>query len=98
MAFTGGLSSISASPQNITTLRSLPMIRHYVQLSVKASQSNAGNVFVGDSTVSSTSYAALLTPGSSYTFGPFGGTRIVNSSEVYIVGTSGDKVQLVEIF
>ena len=93
MALGGGNISISTSPQTIHALLSLVSRQYYSQLTIKAFDDNVGNVFVGKSGVSSSAYIVRLTPGSSYTWGPFS-HRPLNSEEVYIVGSSGDDVEI----
>lgn len=97
MAFRGGGKvSISGSAQNVRSLLGLIDRSYYSQITIKAEDANAGKVYVGGSGVTSTAYTLYLTPGSSYTFGPFPHFPI-HSEEVFLVGTPGDFAQIVGV-
>jgi hypothetical protein len=86
--------SVSATAQNLTTLLGLTQRTYLSQLTLRAQTTNAGTVFVGGSGVTTTVYGFSLSPGTSYTFGPFGHFPL-NTDDIFLVGTSGDDVEVV---
>src|SRR5438132_7597572 len=95
MAHQGGLVTLSASPQSLTTLLGVvDTANSYAsQLTLKAARANVGDVYVGrDSTLSITVYFYRLTAGSSFTYGAFP-HHPIRTGEVFLLGTAGDKVE-----
>jgi hypothetical protein len=85
-----GQTSITASAQQLTTSR-----LETDDWSVRALSTNVGNVAIGPSGVT-TSTGYLLEPGDEFSFGSIiaAGHPVydLRPDELYVVGTSGDKV------
>ncbi len=89
--------TLSGSAQSLSALLGLVGARRYYSyLKLTHEIGGAGLAYGGGSGVLSTNYSWFLTQGSSIQYGPFMNHRF-NSDELYIVGTSGDKMQVLEV-
>lgn len=73
-----------------TTTATRKGIRHIV---IQNTAANAA-IFIGDSTVSSTSYGHTLAASGILHLGPFSGSAPINTAEIYIKGTANEKVHI----
>lgn len=69
---------------------------------ILAAAANAGTVYVGDSSVSSTNCGFALAAGKVGQIGPIhitsGGSEVFDLSKIYWAGTAGDKISVTYLF
>lgn len=90
MAWYGGEIAVPVVATKLTTLLGLSWKREAYFLDIRADSGNAGNVLIGPSTVTTTTFRrAYIQKGETYQFGPFS-TYVVNTDDVYLIGTVND--------
>lgn len=88
----GGEAAITNTATKLTSLLSLAERQVAYFLDMRALPTNAGFVFIGPSSVTaSTNRRAYLAPGETYTFESIP-MYLVDTDDVYAVGTGGDKI------
>jgi len=91
MAWYGGEIVVPAIATKLTALLGLPWKREAYFLDIRADGANAGNVFIGNSNVTlTTNRRSFIQKGEGYEFGPYT-YYLVNTDDVYIIGTANDK-------
>ena len=80
---------ISGGVLDVTiTATALPALTNCKSFLIQAHPNNVGNVYIGKSTLSTSDYIAIISPGSSIGF------SLSNSTQVYFLGTAGDHISL----
>lgn len=93
MASMGGQVTVTASAVKLTTALGLSAGVPCTNIDVKASSGNAGTTYLGGSTVTAVPANAriALAAGQTWSSGPVP-QHIINTDELYIIGTTNDVV------
>lgn len=86
--------TIGATASAITTTAAT---RKGIQHAVIYNTSGNGAIYIGDSTVSASSYGHTLANGGILHIGPFSGSAPLSTAELYIAGTQGNVVHILLI-
>lgn len=88
----GGEVTVTATPTNLTQSLGLRENQSAYFLDLRALTSNVGVVYIGPSSLTATTNRrAFILDGESYTFESMP-MYLVDTNDVYLVGTAGDKV------
>lgn len=93
MASMGGQYTVTASAVKLTTALGLSAPVPCCNIDIRASRANAGTVYIGPSTVTNVPANArvAIAAGEYWSSGPTS-QHIINTDELYIVGTANDIV------